>query len=146
MPGPYGAIQVFAMQLEQQETFTIHGPQLEVLGEVESKLPAPAKKRSTASVVLVALALVSVFGIGGAKLKGKYNDTAKFYTAIDKYNNSIQTDFGTQVDAAANLIKQVGYLENAPTEALQDARVALEVWNNTAADPAAQYNLSLIHI
>ena len=64
MPGPYGAIQVFAMQLEQQETFTIHGPQLEVLGEVESKLPAPAKKRSTASVVLVALALVSVFGIG----------------------------------------------------------------------------------
>ena len=70
------------MQLEQQETFTIHGPQLEVLGEVESKLPAPAKKRSTASVVLVALALVSVFGIGGAKLKGKYNDTAKIYTAI----------------------------------------------------------------
>ena len=62
------------MQLEQQETFTIHGPQLEVLGEVESKLPAPAKKRSTASVVLVALALVSVFGIGGAKLKGTYND------------------------------------------------------------------------
>ena len=61
------------MQLEQQETFTIHGPQLEVLGEVESKLPAPAKKRSTASVVLVALALVSVFGIGGAKLKEKYN-------------------------------------------------------------------------
>ena len=70
------------MQLEQQETFTIHGPQLEVLGEVESKLPAPAKKRSTASVVLVALVLVSVFGIGGAKLKGKYNDTAKLYTAI----------------------------------------------------------------
>ena len=64
----------------------------------------------------------------------------KLYTAIDKYNNSIQTDFGTQVDAAANLIKQVGYLENVPTEALQDARVALEVWNNTAADPAAQYN------
>ena len=45
------------MQLEQQETFTIHGPQLEVLGEVESKLPAPAKKRSMASVVLVALIL-----------------------------------------------------------------------------------------
>ena len=62
------------MQLEQQETFTIHGPQLEVLGEVESKLPAPAKKRSMASVVLVALALVSVFGIGGAKLKGKYSE------------------------------------------------------------------------
>ncbi|MCO7109424.1 hypothetical protein NIA69_10030 [Gemmiger formicilis] len=31
------------MQLEQQENFTIHGPQLEILGEVETKLPAPAK-------------------------------------------------------------------------------------------------------
>ena len=58
------------MQLEQQENFTIHGPQLEILGEVETKLPAPAKKRGTASIVLVALALVSVLGIGGAKLKG----------------------------------------------------------------------------
>ena len=48
------------MQLEQQENFTIHGPQLEILGEVETKLPAPAKKRGTASIVLVALALVSV--------------------------------------------------------------------------------------
>ena len=48
------------MQLEQQENFTIHGPQLEILGEVETKLPAPAKKRGTASSVLVALALVSV--------------------------------------------------------------------------------------
>ena len=36
------------MQLEQQETFTIHGPQLEILGEVETKLPAPAKKRGVA--------------------------------------------------------------------------------------------------
>ena len=64
------------MQLEQQENFTIHGPQLEILGEVETKLPAPAKKRGTASIILVALALVSVLGIGGAKLKGVYRETA----------------------------------------------------------------------
>ena len=48
------------MQLEQQENFTIHGPQLEILGEVETKLPAPAKKRGTASIVLAALALHAV--------------------------------------------------------------------------------------
>ena len=29
------------MQLEQQETFEIKSPQLEVFGQVESKLPAP---------------------------------------------------------------------------------------------------------
>ena len=31
------------MQLEQQETFEIKSPQLEVFGQVESKLPAPPK-------------------------------------------------------------------------------------------------------
>ena len=37
------------MQLEQQETFEIKSPQLEVFGQVESKLPAPAKKRPFAA-------------------------------------------------------------------------------------------------
>ena len=32
------------MQLEQQETFEIKSPQLEVFGQVESKLPAPPPK------------------------------------------------------------------------------------------------------
>ena len=96
------------MQLEQQENFTIHGPQLEILGEVETKLPAPAKKRGTASIVLVALALVSVLGIGGAKLKGMYRETAEIYTsAQDEYGHSIQGDFEAQADAAANQYREV---------------------------------------
>lgn len=91
------------MQLEQQENFTIHGPQLEILGEVETKLPAPAKKRGTASIVLAALALLSVLGIGGAKLKGVYRETAEIYTsAQDEYGHSIQGDFEAQADAAAH--------------------------------------------
>lgn len=127
------------MQLEQQETFTIHGPQLEILGEVETKLPAPVKKRSTASLALVVLALVSVFGIGGAKLKGVYTDTAEIYTAaVDNYGHSIQGDFETQADAAANLIKQAGYVDNTPA-ALQDAEDALAAWNAADKTPAAQY-------
>ena len=116
------------MQLEQQENFTIHGPQLEILGEVETKLPASAKKRGTASVVLVALALVSVLGIGGAKLKGVYRETAE-----------IQGDFETQADAAANLIKQAGYVDSTPAAALQEAEDALAAWNDTDDSPAVQY-------
>lgn len=97
------------MQLEQQETFVIHGPQLEVLGTAESKLPAPLKKRGTAAAVLAALALVSVFGIGGARLKGLHDKTAALYTAAqDKYGHSIQGDFAAQADAAANLIRVAG--------------------------------------
>jgi Tfp pilus assembly protein PilX len=128
------------MQLEQQENFTIHGPQLEILGEVETKLPAPAKKRGTASIVLVALALVSVLGIGGAKLKGVYRETAEIYTsAQDEYGHSIQGDFETQADAAANLIKQAGYVDSTPAAALQEAEDALATWNDTDDSPAVQY-------
>ena len=97
------------MQLEQQETFVLHGPQLEVLGAVESKLPAPAKKRGTAAAVLVLLALVSVFGIGGARLKGLHDQTQALYSAAqDEYGHSIQGDFAAQADAAANLIRVAG--------------------------------------
>ena len=128
------------MQLEQQENFTIHGPQLEILGEVETKLPIPAKKRGTASIVLVALALVSVLGIGGAKLKGVYRETAEIYTsAQDEYGHSIQGDFEAQADAAANLIKQAGYVDSTPAAALQEAEDALATWNDTDDSPAVQY-------
>ena len=68
------------MQLQQQETFTIQGPQLEVLGQAESKLPAPARRKPTAVLVLAALALVSGVGIGGLKVKGKYAGVQSLYT------------------------------------------------------------------
>ena len=123
------------MQLEQQETFVIHGPQLEVLGTAESKLPAPLKKRGTAAAVLAALALVSVFGIGGARLKGLHDKTAALYTAAqDKYGHSIQGDFAAQADAAANLIRVAGRTLG---------QAALDAWNAQGdADPAQQYALN----
>lgn len=97
------------MQLEQQETFTIHGPQLEILGEIETKLPQPAKKRPVAALVLVGLTLVSVVGIGGARLAGLRSSTARVYSAQqDEYGHSIQGDFATGADAAASLIRVAG--------------------------------------
>ena len=132
------------MQLEQQETFTITGPQLEVFGQVESKLPAPAKKNSTASVFLVVLALVSVFGIGGAKLKGQYGSVRAAYTQQDTHGNSMQNDLASSADYAASLIRQCENLLPADNTALLDARQALEDWNaQTSAEPSAQYTLNL---
>ena len=49
------------MQLEQQESFEIKGPQLEVFGEAETRLPAAAKKRPAA---LAVLAVALVFRLG----------------------------------------------------------------------------------
>lgn len=132
------------MQLEQQETFTITGPQLEVFGQVESKLPAPAKKNSTASVFLVVLALLSVFGIGGAKLKGQYGSVQAAYTRQDSHGNSMQNDLAASADYAASLIRQCENLLPADNTALLDARQALDDWNaQTGAEPSAQYTLNL---
>lgn len=133
------------MQLEQQESFEIKGPQLEVFGEVETKLPAPAKKRPTALAVLVAAALVSVLGIGGAQLKGQWRETSEIYTnQIDEYGNGIQQDFSSQADAAASLIRIAGAVEGEQDADLQAAQTALENWNKAADRKNAneQYTLN----
>lgn len=133
------------MQLEQQESFEIKGPQLEVFGEVETKLPAPAKKRPTALAVLVAAALVSVLGIGGAQLKGQWRETSEIYTnQIDEYGNGIQQDFSSQADAAASLIRIAGVVVGEQDADLQAAQTALENWNKAADRKNAneQYTLN----
>lgn len=132
------------MQLEQQETFEIHGPQLEILGEVESKLPPPAKKRPVAALVLAGLALVSVFGIGGARLQGRYRATAAVYSASqDEYGHSIQGDFATGADAAASLIRVAGKVLGQDNADVQAAQAALDAWNaETEARPDVQYGLN----
>ena len=133
------------MQLEQQESFEIKGPQLEVFGEVETKLPAPAKKRPTALAVLMAAALVSVLGIGGAQLKGQWRETSEIYTnQIDEYGNGIQQDFSSQADAAASLIRIAGAVVGEQDADLQAAQTALENWNKAADRQNAneQYTLN----
>ena len=133
------------MQLEQQETFTIQGPQLEVFGQVESRLPAPAKKRPVAALVLAGLALVSVFGIGGARLQGLRSRTARLYSAQqDEYGHSIQGDFAAQTDAAASLIRVAGNVLGQNDADVQAAQAALDAWNATSDpdQPAVQYALN----
>lgn len=128
------------MQLQEQETFTIQGPQLEVLGQAESKLPAPARRAPTAALVLAVVALVSVFGIGGLKLKGKYDRVEAVYTtATNEYGDGIQTDLAAQADAAASLIRLAGRILEEDNPTVAAANAALEGWNTTDATPAAQY-------
>lgn len=134
------------MQLEQQETFTIQGPQLEVFGQLESKLPPPAKKRPVAGLVLAAAVLVSVFGIGGAKLNGVYQDTREVYTSqVDEYGHGIQTDFAAQADAAASMIRVAGGVLGEDDPTLAAAQGCLDAWNREAEakQPGAQYDLNL---
>lgn len=133
------------MQLEQQETFVIHGPQLELLGEVETRLPPPARKRPVAALALVVLALVSVFGIGGARLQGVRSRTARIYSSQqDEYGHGIQSDFAAQADAAASLIRVAGNVLGEQDADVQTAQAALDAWNaeSDAGQPAVQYRLN----
>ena len=128
------------MQLQQQESFTIQGPQLEVLGELESKLPAPARRAPVGAMVLAVLALVSVFGIGGARLKGKYDRVLSAYTtSTNEYGDGIQTDLAAQADAAASLIRLSSRILGADDPSVAQANEALDIWNATPVEPAVQY-------
>lgn len=129
------------MQLEQQESFRIEGPQLEVFGRIESGLPAPAKKRPTAVLAIVLAALIAVFGIGGAKLKGEQGRVQALYTATNEYGQGMQGDLASRADAAANLIRLCGQALGADDATVQAAQAALDGWN-AAADaggPADQF-------
>lgn len=129
------------MQLEQQESFRIEGPQLEVFGQIESKLPAPAKKRPTAVLAIVLAALVAVFGIGGAKLKGRQASVQALYTATNEHGSGMTGDLALRADAAANLIRLCGQVLGTDDATVQAAQAALDGWN-AAADaggPADQF-------
>lgn len=126
------------MQLEQQETFAITGPQLEVLGRVESKLPAPARKKPAAALFLAALALVSVFGIGGLKLRGRYDRVCAAFSASDEYGNSLVQDLAAQADAAASLIRLGERILGAEDADVGYAAQALEAYNQSDKLNAAE--------
>ena len=125
------------MQLEQQESFRIEGPQLEVFGQIESKLPAPAKKRPAAVLAIVLAALVAVFGIGGAKLKGRQASVQALYTATNEHGSGMTGDLALRADAAANLIRLCGQVLGTDDATVQAAQAALDGWNAAAENPSS---------
>lgn len=128
------------MQLEQQQTFRIEGPQLEVLGEVETRLPAPMKKRPTAVLALVLAAVVAIFGVGGAKLKGERGRVQALYTATNAHGQGMANDLALRADAAANLIRLCSQVLGEDDPAVQAAQQALDAWNATdSGSPADQF-------
>lgn len=132
------------MELEQQQAFEIRGPQLEILGEVETKLPAPARRRPVAAFVLAVCMLLSVFGIGGARLKGQHDALLREFAATNSYNQGIQNDFVAQTDAAASYIRIAENQLGAGHDAVQAAQQALDNWNaqHNAREPGLEYALN----
>ena len=128
-----------ATQLDQQESFVIQGPQLEILGAVESKLPAPARKRPLANLVLGAAILVAVFGIGGAQLKGRQNAVLRQYSATNEYNAGVQNDLAAQVGYAANMLRQAQKLPDVDSGDTAAVQEVIDRLQTEPKDPADAY-------
>lgn len=94
------------------------GPQLEVLGEVETKLPQPVQRRATAWVLTVAVALAAVFGLGGMKLQSAHRAAVKEFTtgAHEEYEGfSLSGDLNERLEAGATLAKSASSSWAKPT-------------------------------
>ena len=131
-----------------RETFKAYetptGPQLEVLGQAESALPAPMKRRGTARAAALALALVSVLLVGGLKLKGQYGSVQQMYESgrdADGYAYNISACLQTSQDTAANILTVAGQILDGTDATLQNAQQALEALEESreTGGPSAQY-------
>ena len=90
------------------------------------------------------MVLVSVFGIGGVQLKSRYRNVAEIYTSeVDKHGNSIQGDFTTLTDTAANLMRACQKVLGEADSNCTTVADLLAQWQDTAIAPAAQY--AVIH-
>ena len=130
------------MQLEQQENFTIHGPQLgNPRRGTRAKLPVPAQKARHS----VDCTRRTGAGVGAGHRRGKaegrvQGNGGNLHLRAGRVRpQHSRGNFEAQADAAANLIKQAGYVDSTPAAALQEAEDALATWNDTDDSPAVQY-------
>lgn len=101
-------------------------PLQQKLAGLEQALPAPLRTQAAAAALCVVLALVSVFGLGGAKLKAQYTAAADSFTVGVAADNgyTMMDELTSRADNAANIITSAG---NAGADAgyLEVARLAL---------------------
>ena len=86
---------------------------------------------------MAALALVSVFGLGGFKLRGRYDRVCAAFSASDEYGNSIVQDLAAQADAAASLIRLGGRILGEEDADVSYAAQALDAYNRSDKQNAA---------
>lgn len=101
--------------------------------KLEQLLPAGLRRRATAASLTAIMALASVFGIGGAKLKGYESSVAKRFS-VGEY--SIAADLNGRLDAAANLISHAQRVDGVSEQALTQAQNAIRGVQK-ASGPAA---------
>ncbi len=107
-------------------------PLQQKLADLEQALPAALRTQGVALVLSVVVMLAAFLGFGGAKLKGKANAAARWYTtgvsADGGYN--LSEELTTRQNAAANIITTASNTLGADNAEVLAAQDALTVFSN----------------
>ena len=124
-------------------------PMQKKLAALEKALPSFLRRQATAVLILVLVAMVSVFGVGGGKFRGQYRKAVKSFSvgvAEDVESGSqytVQAQLDRRAGAAANVILAAQGFAGVDQNMVAQAQTALDALNMAMADdagPAALYD------
>ena len=120
-------------------------PLQQKLAGLEKALPAALAKQGTALVLSVVVMLAAFVGFGGAKVRGKYNETRQWFTTGVSADNgyALSEELTTRANTAANIITTGANTLGADSAEVQAAQAALDEFSaclyakmqEQAADP-----------
>ena len=107
-------------------------PLQQKLAGLEQALPAALAKRGTALALSVVVMLAAFFGLGGAKLRSRYNEARQWYTTGVAADNgyTLSEELTTRANTAANIITTGGNTLGADNAEVLAAQDALTVFQN----------------
>ncbi len=103
-------------------------PLQQKLAGLEKALPAALAKQGTALVLSVVVMLAAFVGFGGAKVRGKYNETRQWFTTGVSADNgyALSEELTTRANTAANIITTGANTLGADSAEVQAAQAALD--------------------
>ncbi len=103
-------------------------PLQQKLAALEQKLPAALGTQAAALALSVVVMAAAFVGIGGAKVRGKYNEARQWYTAgvTADAGYNLNEELTTRQNTAANVITTATNTLGADSAELQAAQKALE--------------------
>ena len=105
-------------------------PAQQKLAVLENRLPAALRNRGAALALSIVVMLAAFFGLGGAKLKAKYNSASQWFsygvaaaqTALDDFSACLDA---VQADGSKQDLTSLPYYQGSTMHALYQANEAL---------------------
>lgn len=103
-------------------------PAQQKLAVLENRLPAALRNRGAALVLSIVVMLAAFFGLGGAKLKAKYNSASQWFSYGVAADNgyALNEELLTRLNTAANVITTGTSTLGADSTEVQAAQTALD--------------------